>query len=56
MSVRGLARTFRCSPGSILNRCDRLARQELAAHARLRPRACRPEDVCIDGFVSFLLS
>ncbi|HTX74092.1 MAG TPA: hypothetical protein VMC79_14780 [Rectinemataceae bacterium] len=53
MSVRGLARAFRCSPDSILNRCDRLARQEIAAHARLRPRARRSEEVCIDGFISF---
>jgi hypothetical protein len=53
MSVRSLARAFACSPASILNRCDRLARQELAAHARLRTLARRHEDVCIDGFVSF---
>ena len=53
MSVRSLARTFRCSCGSIQNRCDRLSRQALAAHAALRPLACRPESVCIDGFVSF---
>ena len=53
MSVRSLARSFRCSCGSILNRSDRLARQELAAHASLRPHARRYEAVCIDGFVGF---
>jgi len=53
MSVRALARTLHCSCGSVLNRSDRLARQALAAQARLRPYACRREDVCIDGFVSF---
>jgi hypothetical protein len=53
MSVRALARAFVCSCGSIINRTDRLARQELAAHAALRPLARRPEDVCIDGFVAF---
>ena len=53
MSIRSLARAFGCSTGSISNRCDRLARQELAAHAALCPAAARYEDVCIDGFVSF---
>ena len=53
MSVRSLARNLECSCGSILNRCDRLARQALATHARLRPSASRYESVCIDGFVSF---
>ena len=53
MSLRSLARTFRCSCGSIQNRCDRLSRQALAAHTALRPLAARPESVCIDGFVSF---
>ncbi len=53
VSVRALARAFDCSCGSILNRSDRLARQELAAHAHLRPRARRYESVCADGFVGF---
>jgi hypothetical protein len=53
MSVRSLASAFSCSCGSILNRIDRLARQELAAHSILRPSAARHENVCIDGFVSF---
>src|SRR5512142_407430 len=53
MSVRALARAFDCSCGSIINRSDRLARQELAAHAHLRPRARRYESVCADGFVGF---
>jgi hypothetical protein len=53
VSVRGLGRNLGCSCGSILNRMDRLARQSIACHARLRPRADRYEDVCIDGFVGF---
>ena len=53
MSIRSLARSFDCSCGSVLNRIDRLARQALAAHARLRPEARRYEGVCIDGLVSF---
>jgi transposase-like protein len=53
MSVRSLARSFDCSCGSILNRVDRLSRQAIAAHARLRALATNYEDVCIDGLVSF---
>jgi hypothetical protein len=53
MSVRALARAFGCSCGSIANRTDRLARQEIAAHAELRRQAFRNEDICIDGLVSF---
>ena len=53
VSVRALGRSIGCSCGSVLNRFDRLARQSLACHARLRPRALRYESVCIDGFVSF---
>ncbi len=53
MSIRSLSRSFGCSCGSVQNRIDRLARQALAAHAILRPRANSDEDVCIDGLVSF---
>jgi transposase-like protein len=53
MSIRSLARVLDCSCGCVLNRIDRLARQALATHAELRPQACRYEDICIDGFVSF---
>jgi hypothetical protein len=53
MSIRALAREFGCSIDSIQNRIDRLARQALATHSRLRPLAARYEDVCIDGFVGF---
>jgi hypothetical protein len=42
-----------CSCGTVLNRLDRLARQELALHAHLRPQAKLYEKVCIDGFVGF---
>jgi transposase-like protein len=52
-SIRSTARLLGCSCGSVLNRVDRLARQAVAAHARLRTQAKRYEDVCIDGFVSF---
>lgn len=53
VGVRALSVILGCSPGSVLNRFDRLARQALACHSRLRPRARASEDVCIDGFVSF---
>jgi hypothetical protein len=53
MSIRALSRAFNCSCRTILNRNDRLARQALATHSRLRPQATRYEGVCIDGFVSF---
>jgi transposase-like protein len=53
VSVRALARFLGCSCGTILNRLDRLARQELACHSLLRPQAHRYEEVCIDGFVGF---
>jgi hypothetical protein len=53
MSVRALSRSFGRSCGTIANRTDRLARQSIALHATLRPRASRYESVCIDGFVGF---
>jgi hypothetical protein len=53
VGIRALGRYLDCSCGSILNRLDRLARQALACHSQLRPRARRYEDVSIDGFVSF---
>ncbi len=53
MSIRALSRDLLCSCGTIINRCDRLSRQELAAHAALRPLATRQESVCIDGFQGF---
>lgn len=53
MSVRALARDMSCSTGSVLNRIDRLARQSIACHARLRPRATIYDSIAIDGFVSF---
>ena len=53
LSLRSLGRGLDCSCGTVLNRVDRLSRQALAAHARLRPQARRYEDVCIDGLVSF---
>jgi len=53
MSVRALSRSLGRSCGTITNRTDRLARQSIALHAKLRPRASRYESVCIDGFVGF---
>lgn len=53
LSIRSLSRDLACSCGSILNRLDRLSRQELAGHTRLAPLASLPEDICIDGFVGF---
>lgn len=55
-SVRALSRSFRVSCGTILNKIDRLSRQALALHARLRVLAAPGEPVCADGFVSFDVS
>jgi hypothetical protein len=55
-SIRALSRSFEVSCGTILNKIDRLARQALALHARLRRLAATHEAVCADGFVSFDVS
>ena len=51
--IRALGRNLDCSCGTVINRFDRLARQAIACHSRLRPKACRYEGIAIDGFVSF---
>ena len=56
MSIRALARFFCASCATIQNRIDRLSRQALALHCRLRRYATPSEPVCIDGFVSFDVS
>lgn len=56
MSLRGIGRAMGLRCATVQNRLDRLARQALALHAELRPRARAREDVCIDGFVSFDVS
>lgn len=56
MSLRGSSRALHCSCATVQNRIDRLCRQALALHARLRPLASRDEAVCIDGFVDFDVS
>ncbi|MCP5452406.1 MAG: hypothetical protein H7A27_00330 [Spirochaetaceae bacterium] len=53
MSLRSLARELVASCGSVQNRLDRLARQGIALHSLLRPRAALHERVCFDGLVSF---
>ena len=53
MSLRSLARELVASCGTIQNRLDRLARQGIALHSLLRPRAALHERVCFDGLVSF---
>jgi hypothetical protein len=55
-SLRALGRSFGVSCGSIQNRLDRLSRQALALHARLRVLADPRESVCADGFVHFEVS
>jgi len=52
-SCRAISRALHISPGTVQNRLDRLARQSLAIHAKLRSRAIAKEDICVDGFVSF---
>jgi hypothetical protein len=53
---RAIGRALGLSPGSVMNRMDRLARQALALHARLRKLAWPREELSIDGFVSFDVS
>ena len=55
-SGRAIGRALGLSTGSVQNRLDRLARQALSLHARLRPLATPHEAVCVDGFVSFDVS
>lgn len=55
-SVRGIGRALSCSSGTVTNRIDRLSRQALALHARLRPLATAYESITMDGFVSFDVS
>lgn len=53
MSMRALGRDCSCTVDTILNRLDRLARQGIALHSALRPKADPSERVCFDGLVSF---
>ena len=55
-SLRGMSRALNVSCGTVSNRIDRLSRQALALHAKLRPFANPREPVCIDGLVSFDVS
>lgn len=52
-SLRGMSRALGCSLSLLTNRIDRLARQGIALHAQMLPSRRIPEDICIDGFVSF---
>lgn len=56
MSQRALSRHFKLSCNSVQNRIDRLARQGLALHSRLRKTLTPKEAICIDGLVSFDIS
>lgn len=53
MSTRAIGRAMGLSAGSVQNRIERLSRQGLAVHGRLRPRMRDTQDICIDGLVSF---
>jgi hypothetical protein len=52
-SLRGMSRALGCSLSLLTNRIDRLARQGIALHAQMLLTPRIPEDICIDGFVSF---
>jgi transposase-like protein len=52
-SVRAASRILVRSPGSILNRIDRLSRECLARHERLLASLPLSEDLAADGFESF---
>lgn len=54
--VRATARALRCSPDSVVNRCSRLARQSIAAHAQLLAAHRLTEPLAADGFESFAVS
>jgi hypothetical protein len=56
MSIRALSRSFHASCATIQNRIDRLSRQALALHSRVRRFAQPHEAICLDGFVSFDVS
>lgn len=53
MCVRALGHALGLSCDSVQNRFDRLSRQSLTCHARLRPKAKSFDSISIDGFVSF---
>ncbi len=55
-SLRALSRNLKLSCGTVQNRLDRLARQGIALHTRLRRFADPKEAVCVDGLVSFAVS
>ena len=54
--LRALSRNLELSCGTVQNRLERLARQGIALHGRLRRFADPKEAVCIDGMVSFDVS
>lgn len=55
-SLRALSRNLKLSCGTVQNRLDRLARQGIALHRKLRRFADPKEAVCVDGLVSFAVS
>lgn len=56
VSVRGLSRVLKVSPGCIINRSQRLGRQCIAMHTLCRNLIRGEEAVAIDGFQSFDVS
>jgi len=56
MGVRAMARAFHCSPSSIQNKVERLSRQAVALKSRLNRKIILREDLCADGFESFVVS
>lgn len=54
--VRATARALGCSPDSIVNRCSRLARQSIAAHALVLADHRLGEELAADGIESFAVS
>lgn len=55
-SIRDLSRDLSVSTATVLNRISRLARNALAAHARLSGGALQREALVADGFESFCVS
>jgi len=53
MGTRALSRQFACSCGTVTNRIDRIARQGIGLHSKLRKLADPHEPFSYDDFVSF---
>ena len=56
MSIRALSRFYSCSTTTILNKLERLARNAIAVHHKLKDNIMLKEPLVADGFESFSVS